>query len=86
MKSLKLINDYITSNATRSSFIDNRLAEVRQALQDAEWRQKEGEEDWQKVNMYIAQKITETILQAIPFQTPVRAMIADIYRAINDEI
>jgi len=85
MKSIILINTYLTNNAGMSGWIDNRLAEVRQALQDADWRKDEGDEDWHKVNMMIAQKITETILQAIPYKTPVRTYIADIYRAINDE-
>lgn len=86
MKALSLITQYQQNHTGMSNYIDNRLGEVQQALQDADYRAKEGEADWQKVNMYIAQKIIESILQAIPYTTPVRGIFADIYRAINDEI
>ena len=85
MKAIDLVNQYASKNAGMSNYVDAKLGEIRTALHDANWRKNEDETDWAKLNMRIAESIAVHILQVIPHETPVRASLADIYRAIVDE-
>ncbi len=85
MKALTLIAQFQASNTGMSTFIDNKLTEIQEALRNACWRKNEDDADWYSVNLRIAWKLAEQLLQYVPYGAP-RQALENIYLAIADEV
>jgi hypothetical protein len=86
MKALDLIATYQEQHSGMSTYLDQRIQQIQIAIREALLAQTEGEQDWHKSNLYIAFTLAEGTLKAIPPQAPIRDAIADIYKAINEEL
>jgi hypothetical protein len=80
----QIIQQYQLQHAGMSSYLDNQLGTIQQVLQDAGWREKEGELYWRGVNLEIAEKLTVSLLQMITPDGVVRETLVELYRTISD--
>ena len=85
MTALTLIAQFQAGNAGMSTFIDTKLAEIQEALRNAVWHKSEDNLDWYSVNLRIAWKLAEELLQYVPYGVP-RQALESIYSAIADEV
>jgi hypothetical protein len=85
MTALTLITQFQADNTGMSIFIDNKLVEIQEALRIAGWRKEEDSLDWYSVNLRIAWKLAEELLQYVPYGAP-RQALESIYLAIAAEV
>jgi hypothetical protein len=85
MNALTLIAQFQTGNAGMSTFVDTKLAEIQEALRNADWHKSEDNLDWYSVNLRIAWRLAEQLLQYVPYGAP-RTALENIYSAIADEV
>ena len=83
-KAISIIQQYQLQHAGMSSYLDNQLGTIQQVLQDAGWREKEGEQYWRDVNLEIAEKLTVSLLQMITPDGIARETLIELYRTIAD--
>lgn len=86
MKSLDIINAYYqTTMVTKSTFFDNKIQEIRQALQEANWRKQEGDAEWFAINSMIALKLTEDLMAYALKESAPRQFLKALYIEIIEE-
>ena len=86
MDALRLIENYNEAYAGKSHFIDQTLAQVKRALQDACRCAEKSDFAFAEANMFLARNISVKLLEAITHPDAIRKIIIDIYMSIEDEI
>ena len=83
-KALSIIHQYQIQHAGMSSYLDNQLGTIQQSLQDAGWREKEGEQYWRDASLEIAERLTVSLLQMITLDGVARETLVELYKTITD--
>lgn len=86
MKALDLIATYQEQHSGMSTYLDHRIQQIQIAIREALLCKTEDKQDWHKSNLYIAFTLAGNTLKAVPSDAPIRDAIADIYKAISEEL
>lgn len=85
MDALKMIATYQGQYSGLSSYIDNQLQVIRQALEEYAWRQNEDLPDWGMVNIATAEKLTEDLLRIVYVDGEAREYLIGLLSAISGQ-
>ena len=86
MDALRLIENYTEAYAGKSHFIDQVLAQVKRALQDACRNAEKSDYAFAQANMFIARNTAVKLVEAITNPDVIRKLVIDIYMAIEDDM
>lgn len=86
MKAIDLINEYRDAHAGKSALIDKSLDSAEQAIKDALRCLDRADNDFARVNLYLARNSVTRLLEAIPAPDSIRILLIDIYKAVDNSI
>jgi len=86
MDALELIENYLNNHAGKSAYIDQTLAQIKRALQDACRMAEKSDYDFAQANMFLARNTAVKLLEAITHPDSIRKIIIDIYMSIENDM